>query len=69
MTVVQPAQPARWRVEPLDADRRDGFAEAQGRFLLSGTAELFEDHGFTRVRQVRLQAWILGRVVEPSDQA
>lgn len=40
--------------------------EAQGRFLFSGTAELFEDHGFTRVRQVGMHAWILSRFVQAS---
>jgi GNAT superfamily N-acetyltransferase len=40
--------------------------EAQGRFLFSGTAELFEDLGFARVRQVGKHAWILGRTVEPA---
>jgi hypothetical protein len=36
---------------------------APGRFLFSGTVELFEDNGFTRVRQVGKHAWIVGRVV------
>lgn len=38
--------------------------EAQGRFLFSATVELFEDFGFTRVRQVGKHAWIVKRVVE-----
>lgn len=33
---------------------------AQGRFLFSATAELLEDLGFTRVRQVGKHAWIMG---------
>lgn len=37
--------------------------EAQGRFLFSATVELFEDHGFSRVRQVGKHAWIVSRVV------
>ena len=40
--------------------------EAHGRFLYTGTAELFEDHGFDRVRQVGKHAWILNRVVAPA---
>ncbi|MGH8981048.1 MAG: GNAT family N-acetyltransferase [Acidimicrobiales bacterium] len=38
--------------------------EAQGRFLFSATAELFEDVGFSRVRQVGKHAWIVHKVVE-----
>ncbi|RKE22396.1 GNAT family N-acetyltransferase [Streptomyces sp. TLI_171] len=34
---------------------------AQGRFLFSGTVELFEDHGFDRIRQVGKHAWIVQR--------
>ena len=37
--------------------------EAQGRFLFSGTVELFEELGFTRVRQVGKHAWIVSRTV------
>ncbi|HVB51773.1 MAG TPA: hypothetical protein VND89_08580 [Acidimicrobiales bacterium] len=37
---------------------------AQGRFLFSGTVELFEDLGFTRVRQVGKHAWIVSRTVK-----
>jgi GNAT superfamily N-acetyltransferase len=37
--------------------------EAQDRFLFSGTVELFEDCGFTRVRQVGKHAWIVGRTL------
>jgi ribosomal protein S18 acetylase RimI-like enzyme len=40
--------------------------EAQGRFLFSATAELFEDYGFARIRQVGKHAWIVSRVVSPS---
>lgn len=39
--------------------------EAQGRFLSSGTAELLEQHGFTRDRQVGLHAWVMTRTVAP----
>ncbi|WP_182113159.1 MULTISPECIES: GNAT family N-acetyltransferase [unclassified Actinotalea] len=38
--------------------------EAQGRFLFTGTVELFEDLGFARVRQVGKHAWIVNRRVE-----
>jgi predicted RNA binding protein YcfA (HicA-like mRNA interferase family) len=38
---------------------------AQGRFLYSATVELFEQCGFTRVRQVGKHAWIMSRVVGP----
>jgi GNAT superfamily N-acetyltransferase len=36
---------------------------AQGRFLFSATAELFEDLGFTRVRQVGKHAWVVARTL------
>jgi GNAT superfamily N-acetyltransferase len=39
--------------------------EAQGRFLFSATIELFEQNGFTRVRQVGKHAWIVSKVIEP----
>ena len=39
--------------------------EAPGRFLFSATVELFEQHGFTRGRQVGKHAWIVSRVVDP----
>lgn len=39
--------------------------EAHGRFLYSATVELFEAHGFSRVRQVGKHAWIVNRQVEP----
>jgi ribosomal protein S18 acetylase RimI-like enzyme len=39
--------------------------EAQGRFLFSATVELFEDYGFSRVRQVGKHAWIVSKVIEP----
>jgi GNAT superfamily N-acetyltransferase len=37
--------------------------EAAGRFLFSATVELFEQFGFTRVRQVGKHAWIVSREV------
>jgi GNAT superfamily N-acetyltransferase len=40
--------------------------EAPGRFLFSATAELFEQHGFTRGRQVGKHAWIVSRPVGPA---
>jgi GNAT superfamily N-acetyltransferase len=39
---------------------------APGRFLFSATVELFEDFGFTRVRQVGKHAWIVTRLIEPA---
>jgi GNAT superfamily N-acetyltransferase len=39
--------------------------EAQGRFLFSATVELFEQNGFTRVRQVGKHAWIVSKVIQP----
>lgn len=38
--------------------------EAPGRFLFSATVELFEQYGFSRVRQVGKHAWIVTRQVE-----
>ena len=40
--------------------------EAQGRFLFSATAELFEDFGFSRGRQVGKHACIVSRRVSPA---
>jgi GNAT superfamily N-acetyltransferase len=37
--------------------------EAVGRFLFSATVELFEQYGFSRVRQVGKHAWIVSRQV------
>lgn len=36
---------------------------AHGRFLFSGTVELFDQYDFDRVRQVGKHAWIVNRVV------
>jgi GNAT superfamily N-acetyltransferase len=41
--------------------------EAQGRFLFSGTVELFEQHGFTRGRQVGKHAWVVSRDLDPAQ--
>lgn len=38
--------------------------QAPGRFLFSGTVELFEDLGFTRGRQVGKHAWIVSRTID-----
>ncbi|WP_298339093.1 GNAT family N-acetyltransferase [Ferrimicrobium sp.] len=38
--------------------------QAQSRFLFSGTVELFETLGFSRVRQVGKHAWIVSRMVD-----
>jgi GNAT superfamily N-acetyltransferase len=51
-------------VSEVTADRT-----AHGRFLFSATVELFEDHGFTRVRQVGKHAWIVSRLIEPAPSA
>jgi GNAT superfamily N-acetyltransferase len=40
--------------------------QAQGRFLWSATVELFEENGFSRVRQVGKHAWMLSRAVQPA---
>ena len=40
--------------------------EAQGRFLFSATVELFEQNGFTRVRQVGKHAWIVSKLIPPA---
>jgi len=40
--------------------------EAQGRFLFSATVELFQENGFTRVRQVGKHAWIVSKVIPPA---
>ena len=40
--------------------------EAPGRFLFTATVELFEELGFTRVRQVGKHAWIVSRTLEPA---
>jgi len=39
---------------------------AHGRFLYTATVELFEDYGFSRVRQVGKHAWIVSRQVDPA---
>jgi len=41
--------------------------EAPGRFLFSATVELFEDNGFSRVRQVGKHAWIVSREIDRYD--
>ena len=40
--------------------------EAQSRFLFSASAELFEQYGFTRGRQVGKHAWIVSREIDPA---
>jgi len=40
--------------------------DAPGRFLFSATVELFEENGFTRVRQVGKHAWIVTRQIDPA---
>lgn len=41
---------------------------AHGRFLFVASVELFEDHGFERVRQLGKWAWLVRRTVAPSDE-
>jgi len=41
---------------------------AQGRFLFSATAELFEQYGFQRIRQVGKHAWLLSRTIDPNGR-
>lgn len=48
-------------ISEVTADR-----EAAGRFLFTATVELFEEFGFTRVRQVGKHAWIVSRTVDPA---
>ncbi|MGB3330591.1 MAG: GNAT family N-acetyltransferase [Thermomicrobiales bacterium] len=40
--------------------------EAHGRFLFSGTVELFEDLGFARGRQLGKHAWLVSRMLPPT---
>ena len=46
----------------VDIETTDGRV-AHGRFLFSGTVELFDSYDFDRVRQVGKHAWIVSRVV------
>ncbi len=65
-----------WRIFAYSTSSNFGLVEAisevtagrqaQGRFLFSATVELFEQNGFTRVRQVGKHAWIVSRVIEPT---
>lgn len=52
------------RVEAISETTADRVA--QGRFLFSATVELFEEFGFTRLRQVGKHAWIVSRDVVPA---
>jgi hypothetical protein len=58
----------RYTIQPLGRSTWAAFAELteQGRFLFSATVELFEQNGFTRVRQVGKHAWIVSREIEPT---
>jgi len=42
--------------------------EAQGRFLFTGTVELFEEYGFARGRRVGKHAWIVSRDIDSSPR-
>jgi GNAT superfamily N-acetyltransferase len=41
--------------------------EAQGRFMFTGTLELFEEYGFARGRRVGKHAWIVSRDIDSSS--
>jgi GNAT superfamily N-acetyltransferase len=60
--IAQIAEAGGGRVEAI-SETTEG-REAQGRFLFSATVELFEDLGFTRVRQVGKHAWIVCRTIK-----
>ena len=51
-----------WRSACIFVDKRHR-RRALDRFLSSGTFELFEDFGFTRIRQVGKHAWIVSKTV------
>lgn len=42
--------------------------DAHGRFLFSGTVELLDEFGFTKVRQVGKHAWIVSKRVLPASE-
>lgn len=62
--LVQIAAAGGGRVEAI-SEVTEG-REAHDRFLFSGTVELFEQHGFTRGRQVGKHAWIVSREIDPA---
>jgi GNAT superfamily N-acetyltransferase len=51
-------------ISEVTADR-----QAPGRFLFSATVELFEQYGFSRVRQVGKHAWIVNTTVRATVTA
>ena len=62
-----PASPD-WRITCFYVDKRHRGQvttgrKAHGHFLFSATVELFEQCGFTRVRQVGKHAWIVSRAM------
>lgn len=61
--LVQIAELGGGRVEAI-SETTTG-REAHGRFLFSATVELFEQHGFTRGRQLGKHAYLAGRIIEP----
>ncbi|HEU5422388.1 MAG TPA: GNAT family N-acetyltransferase, partial [Nitrolancea sp.] len=61
--IEQIAQAGGGRTEAISEVTAD--RTAHGRFLFSATVELFEEHGFSRVRQVGKHAWIVSRLIEP----
>jgi GNAT superfamily N-acetyltransferase len=62
--ISQIAQAGGGRVEAIS--EATAGRTAPGRFLFSATAELFEEHGFTRERQVGKHAWILSKQITPA---
>lgn len=53
-----------WRITCIYVDPRHRGQGIARTALESATAELFEQYGFARVRQVGKHAWILSRVVD-----
>jgi hypothetical protein len=55
-------------IRPLDASTWAAFAELAERNngVYGATAELFEQNGFARVRQVGKHAWIVSKVIRPA---
>jgi GNAT superfamily N-acetyltransferase len=50
-------------VEAISEVTRD--RPAQDRFLFSATVEMFDDFGFSRIRQVGKHAWVVNKTVDP----
>jgi GNAT superfamily N-acetyltransferase len=63
--ISQIAQAGGGRVEAIS--EATAGRTAPGRFLFSATVELFEEHGFTRERQVGKHAWIVSKQINPGE--